>query len=112
MLFFYTCRLANFLLRGRSWIERPRQLRSPSTLKEKITRAICVILFSMFIFAAVADGEDTDVHVQEIVGKSVQSHEDVLYQLREYLMARAKPSRSYRCSGMDRPRRADTEAPP
>ncbi|MGO8717617.1 MAG: alpha/beta hydrolase family protein [Acidobacteriaceae bacterium] len=52
-------------------------------------RAICVILVSMFICATAANGQDTDIHVSDAVGTPIQSHEDVIYQLREYLMNRA-----------------------
>lgn len=52
-------------------------------------RAICVVLFSIFICASVANGQETDERVGIIVSTPIQSHEDVVYQLREYLMARA-----------------------
>lgn len=52
-------------------------------------RAICFVFFCIFACASVANGQDTDEHVGEVVRTPVQSHEDVIYQLREYLMKRA-----------------------
>ncbi len=52
-------------------------------------RSICALLFSVFFCASMACAQEVAEQVSAIVSKPIQSHEDVIYQLREYLMARA-----------------------
>lgn len=50
---------------------------------------ICALLFSVLFFAVTACGQEVAEQVSAIAGNPIQSHEDVISQLREYLMARA-----------------------
>lgn len=43
----------------------------------------------MFMAALMASGQDMEEHISNVASRPVQSHEDVIYQLREYLMGRA-----------------------
>ena len=52
-------------------------------------RSICALLLSLFFCASMACGQEVAQQVSAIVSKPIQSHEDVINQLREYLMARA-----------------------
>lgn len=51
-------------------------------------RAICTFLFSMLFFVSTACAQQVANQVRTIAGNPIQSHEDVINQLREYLMAR------------------------
>jgi dienelactone hydrolase len=52
-------------------------------------RTICALLFSVLFLATMACGQEVPEQVSAIAGKPIQSHGDVIGQLREYLMARA-----------------------
>jgi dienelactone hydrolase len=52
-------------------------------------RTRCALLFSVLFLATMACGQEVPEQVSAIAGKPIQSHEDVIGQLREYLMARA-----------------------
>ncbi|HXH48032.1 MAG TPA: acetylxylan esterase [Terriglobia bacterium] len=52
-------------------------------------RTRCALLLSVLFLATMACGQEVPEQVSAIAGKPIQSHEDVIGQLREYLMARA-----------------------
>jgi dienelactone hydrolase len=52
-------------------------------------RTICALLFSLLYFASMACAQQVAEQVRAIASKPIQSHEDVISQLRQYLMARA-----------------------
>jgi dienelactone hydrolase len=52
-------------------------------------RKICALLFSVLVLATMARAQEVAEQVRAIAGEPIQSHEDVISQLREYLMARA-----------------------
>ena len=52
-------------------------------------RRTYALLFSVFLFATMARGQEVAEQVSAIAARPIQSHEDVISQLREYLMARA-----------------------
>jgi dienelactone hydrolase len=52
-------------------------------------RSICILLFSVLICASAAFPQEVTEQVRAIAGEPIQSHQDVISQLREYLMARA-----------------------
>lgn len=52
-------------------------------------RLISTLLFSLLFFASMAGAQEVTEQVRAIASKPIQSHGDVISQLREYLMARA-----------------------
>lgn len=52
-------------------------------------RSICALLFSVLFCASLTFGQEVTEQVNAIVSEPIQSHQDVINQLREYLMARA-----------------------
>ena len=52
-------------------------------------RSFCAVLFSVLFCASLACGQEVTEQVSALVSQPIQSHEEVIDQLREYLMARA-----------------------
>lgn len=52
-------------------------------------RKIGALLFSVLFLATMARAQEVAEQVSAIASEPIQSHEDVISQLREYLMARA-----------------------
>jgi dienelactone hydrolase len=57
--------------------------------KEGAMHKAHLILLCVLMTVSMASGQDMDEYISEVISSPIQSHEDVIYQLREYLMERA-----------------------